>query len=129
MLQLGNADALWARTAHWRAILFIGVILYSFDHVQSGVFHIHGARSGLPIFSCGGGIAGVVVMRFGSRCGAASSRSRGFFAGIGEIFNLAGGPGAGLSFYGVYALVVQQLVMQLPYTMFISNNRASFHLW
>ena len=58
------------------------------------------------------------------------------FCWFDKAFILAGGLGAGLSFFGVWTvswyfrqLVVRQLVRQLVYTMFISNNRPSFHLW
>ena len=60
-----------------------------------------------------------------------------FFAMIGKIFILVGGMRTGVSFYRVWKLswyflissVVRELVRQLVYTMFIGNNRASFHLW
>ena len=58
------------------------------------------------------------------------------------LTKLAGGMGARLPFYEVWTLswyflvsedpktyVVRQLVRQLVYTMFISNNRASFQFW
>ena len=63
-------------------------------------------------------------------------------ASINKTFILARRQGTRLSFYKVktaswYFLVsqdpkfyvVRQLVRQLVYTMFISNNRTSFHLW
>ena len=65
-----------------------------------------------------------------------------FFASIDKAFILAGGVGARLSFYEIQTVsryflisedpksqVVWQLVRQLVYTMFISNNRTSFDLW
>ena len=65
-----------------------------------------------------------------------------FSSSINKTFIFAGGLGAGLSFYGVWAvswyfliswdpkcMVVWQLVWQLVYTMFISHSRTLFHLW
>ena len=53
-----------------------------------------------------------------------------FFASINKIFILAGRLGTRLSFCEVLELfLVRQLVSQLIYTMFISNNCVSFYMW
>ena len=65
-----------------------------------------------------------------------------FFASINKFFHLTGRLGTRLSFFGVLALsscfliskgpksyVVRQLLRHVLYTMFLSNNRASFQLW
>ena len=83
----------------------------------------------------------LVFMRNSALREKLSSIFREFFASISKISILAGRLGTGLSSYGVLTLswyfqisedakskVVRQLVRKLVYTMFISNNRASFHL-
>ena len=82
-----------------------------------------------PYSPVGAALLGLWLCASGVAAALRPAGRGGFLLALAEIFNLAGGPSAGLSFYGVYALVVRQLVMQLLYTMFISNNRASFHLW
>ena len=65
-----------------------------------------------------------------------------FFASINKFFHLTGRLGTRLSFFGGLALsscfliskgpksyVVRQLLRHVLYTMFLSNNRASFQLW
>ena len=52
-----------------------------------------------------------------------------FPASINKIFILAGQLGTMLSFYDPKSEVVRQLVRQLVYSMYISNNRASFHYY
>ena len=83
----------------------------------------------------------LVFMRNSALREKLSSIFQEFFASISKISILAGRLGTGLSSYGVLTLswyflisedakskVVRQLVRKLVYTMFISNNRASFHL-
>ena len=53
------------------------------------------------------GYLGLLLLHMGYRAaggGGLISVSRGFFGGIGKIFSLVGRLGAGLSFYGVWAL-------------------------